>query len=66
MNYETNCGDFKLISYTAQDVQLCLFNNPVGDIPFLTVDMENEGYIFKASVEVKKLFLKNNVFYYLF
>ena len=64
MNYETNCVDFKLASETAQDVWLCLFNSPVGEIPFLTVEMEKEGNIFKTSVDCKKLFLKKDVFYY--
>lgn len=63
-NKETNSVDFKLASYTAQDVLLCLFNNPVGDIPFLTVEMEKDGHVFKASVDCKKLFLKKKVFYY--
>lgn len=64
LNKETNRVDFKLVSYNAQNVILCLFNNPVGDIPFLTVEMEKDGYVFKASVDCKKLFLKKDVFYY--
>ncbi|MCD8025255.1 MAG: hypothetical protein LUE64_06955, partial [Candidatus Gastranaerophilales bacterium] len=56
--------DFKLKSKSASDVLLCIFENPLGDIPFLTVEMEKEGDLFKISVPKEKLFKKKNIFYY--
>lgn len=56
--------EFKLASYGAQNVVLCVFKNPMGDIPFFEIEMEKEENLFKVSVPIKKLLKKRNVFYY--
>ena len=63
-NKKTDSVDFKLASYNASDVILCIFKNPIGDIPFLEVEMEKDGNIFVASIDKNKLFKKQDVIYY--
>lgn len=54
--------EFKLASYGAQNVVLCVFKNPMGDIPFFEIEMEKEENLFKVSVPIKKL-LKKKMFF---
>ncbi len=63
-NKETGTVDFKLVSHSAENVVLCVFKNPLGDIPFFEVEMEKENELFRVSVPSKKLFGKRRVFYY--
>ena len=61
---ETDTVNFKLASYSAQNVILCIFKNSVGDIPFLQIEMEKDGHVFRANIPKKKLFKKRDYFYY--
>lgn len=63
-NKETKNVDFKLVSESAQNVILCVFKNPLGDIPFMSIEMEKDGNLFRVSIPSKKLFKKRDVFYY--
>ncbi len=63
-NKETDSVDFKLASYNATSVILCIFKNPIGDVPFLEIEMEKDGNVFKVSIDKKKLFKKQSVIYY--
>lgn len=63
-NKDTKCIDFKLASHNAQNAILCIFKKPMGHIPFLSVEMQKEGGVFKASIPEKKLFKGRKVFYY--
>ncbi len=63
-NKENDTVEFTLASYTAQDVVLCVFKKPVGAVPFLKINMEKDGHIFRATVPANKLFIKKKVFYY--
>ncbi len=56
--------DFKLVSQSAKNVIIELFNNPLGDIPFFEAEMEKEGDTFRISVPIKKVFKKGDVIYY--
>lgn len=56
--------NFKLASCSAEDVVLCVFKKPVGDIPFLEVKMEKNENVFTASIDKKHLFKYGKVFYY--
>ena len=63
-NPDTNCVDFRLASKTAEAVTLCIFKKSVGHVPFLTVEMEKDGFVFKASVPKNKLFIKKDICFY--
>lgn len=63
-NKEKGTVDFKLVSYSAENVILCIFKNPAGDTPFIEIEMEKENEIFKISIPYEKLLKKRKVFYY--
>lgn len=63
-NDKTKEVEFKLESESAQNVVLCIFKKPVGDISFLEIEMEKRENIFYASIQKKKLFKYGKVFWY--
>ncbi len=63
-NKETKCVDFALVSDTAEHAVLCVFKNPLGDVPFGVYEMEKKGNLFTISIKAKTLLKKRGVFYY--
>ena len=63
-NDKTDEVEFRLESKSASDVVLCIFKKPVGDIPFLEINMQKTEDIFYASVKKKKAFKYGKTFWY--